>query len=107
MIGKALHAMTAADLQSVIDDEVHEGKRIEYKRQLPGASPEERRESLKHASSFANTDGGGLLLGIEEQAGFLSRYRISAPCSDAPRLDLENRIRNGMHPRPTAGGRAI
>jgi len=55
------------DIQSLVDDEVQEGKRLEYKRDLPGTSPEEKAEFLRDVSAFANASGGYLIYGIDEK----------------------------------------
>ncbi len=46
-----------------------EGKIIEYKEALPGDSDKDKREFLADVSSFANTAGGVLYLGIREDSG--------------------------------------
>jgi hypothetical protein len=40
---------------------VQEGKTLEYKRELPGGSDQDKREFLADVSSFANTEGGDII----------------------------------------------
>lgn len=100
MIAKSLNCITLADLQDLIDNQVHEGKTIEYKRNLPGTSSDNRKEFLKDVSSFANADGGDLLFGIDENEGLPQAIPgISAPNHDDLKLQLENRLRDTLQPR--------
>ena len=55
------------DIQSLVEDEVQEGKRLEYKRDLPGTSADEKAEFLRDVSAFANASGGYLIYGIEDK----------------------------------------
>ncbi len=64
--GKPLEAITDADLQALIDNQVREGQTLEYKRDLYGRGDEEVREMLRNISSIANAFGGDLLIGVDE-----------------------------------------
>jgi len=66
MINKKIEDITEADLQALIDNKVLEGKTIEYKRELPTNADSGKKEFLADVTSFANTSGGDLLFGIEE-----------------------------------------
>src|SRR3972149_3929232 len=100
MIPKSLDRIAIADLQELVDNQVHEGKTIEYKRDLPGSSSDDRKEFLKDVSSFANADGGDLLFGVDAKDGLPQACPgISAPNHDDLRLQLENRLRDGLQPR--------
>ena len=65
MIPKPLSDIQESDILSLRDNQVPEGKAIEYKRDLPGTGNEDRKEFLKDVSSFANTSGGDLLYGVD------------------------------------------
>ena len=100
MIPKSLDRIALADLQELVDNQVHEGKTIEYKRDLPGSSSDDRREFLKDVSSFANADGGDLLFGVGAKDGLPQAIPgITAPDHDDLRLQLENRLRDALQPR--------
>ena len=66
MIGKALGEVTEADILELKKAGVHEGTTIEYKREFPSGRDEDKREFLAHVSSFANTDGGDIIFGVNE-----------------------------------------
>lgn len=67
MIEKPLHEIDAADLQALVTDKRHEGRRIDYKRDLPELSKqEEKKELVRDVSALANAAGGDLIFGVEE-----------------------------------------
>ncbi|MBU0692335.1 ATP-binding protein [bacterium] len=57
--------LTEADLQSLIDDGVSEGREVDYKLALHGNTDKDKKEFLADVSSFANTDGGYLIFGVK------------------------------------------
>jgi predicted HTH transcriptional regulator len=69
---KPLSSITESDLLDLIANQVAEGKMIDYKLTLPGNSDDEKREFLADVSSFANTVGGHLILGVDENQGIAS-----------------------------------
>jgi len=88
------------DLQTLIDTGVSEGHLIEYKSAPYGRNDEQVKEFLKDASSFANTYGGHLLIGMEESEGVASRIApICGADVDAEIARLENLLRDGLEPR--------
>jgi len=89
-----------ADLRSLVNNQVAEGKSIEYKLMLPGASVEDKTEFLGDVSSFANTVGGNIVYGMLEEAGIAKQLRgLKIKDPDAEILRLENMIRDGVEPR--------
>ncbi len=90
------------NLNELIDVGVPEGLNIDYKRDLYGNSNEDKKEALKDISSFANTFGGHLVIGIDEDNGIPNAipglYGIN-PDSEIQRL--VNLTRDGIEPRIT------
>ena len=77
MLGNDIEAITLADLQSLVTNAVSEGTTIEYKRDFynldvpnPQQKVKQHEEMLKDISSFANTIGGDLIIGIDEKRVF-------------------------------------
>lgn len=66
MINKDVNEITENDLQLLIDNEVIEGKTIEYKKEINCSNDKEKKEFLADVSSFANAAGGQIIFGIEE-----------------------------------------
>src|SRR6185437_3977888 len=89
MIPKPSNEITEADIQEIKANGVPEGNDIEYKRELPGTSDEQKREFLADVSSFANTGGGD----ITEIVG------LSSCDFDVEILSLQNLMRDGVAPR--------
>jgi predicted HTH transcriptional regulator len=58
-----------SDLQTLIETGVPEGIVIDYKREPYGGSEAEKKEFLKDLSSFANTNGGHLIIGMSADDG--------------------------------------
>ena len=95
------------DLEALIGVE-SESKYIEYKRSLPGKTDVAKREFLYDASSFANTEGGYLVFGIEEADGRATRL-TGLPEIDPDReiLRLEQMLRGGVRPPLTVETAAV
>lgn len=56
-------------LQELIDNKVPEGKTIDYKRDKIGSKDSEKKEFLQDVSSFANAEGGKIIIGMDEGEG--------------------------------------
>lgn len=94
-----LENLTEQDLQALVMGGVPEGRRIEYKRDLPGNSDDAKREFLADVTSFANAAGGDLLYGVEEDGGQARGIPGISGDADAEILRLEAIIRTGVDPR--------
>jgi hypothetical protein len=97
---KELSSITMEDLENLIANQVAERKDIEYKRELPGSSDEDKREFLADVSSFANTIGGDLIYGLEADDGMPTHLTgLTNENLDEVKLRLENLIRQCIQPR--------
>ena len=105
VLSKPLGEITTADIQSLIDEKVPEGERIEFKRGLPASKGktdpwmdgrDEIRDYAKNGIleevvAFANAYGGVLLIGIEESK---TTPHIAADILPIPRCtDLAERLK--------------
>ena len=74
MLNKAdLREVSFADLEALKDNQIPESHTLDYKRDFP--FEKEGRQSLaSDVVAFANTRGGDLILGADEQDGFISRF---------------------------------
>ena len=117
MINKPLESITLADLESLKDNVVPEGKTLEYKRDLPSESPDEKRKMLRAICSLANTAGGDLIYGIEAKDGIpIDLPGVDSTNEDSLWLRIESSSRDGIQPRlsqlhlkfvPVSEGRAV
>lgn len=97
---KVLRDVQESDLLAIIEDRVREGKTIEFKRQLSIATSDEKKEFLKDITSFANSSGGDIIYGMEEDdaiASGLSGLEIES--FDIESTRLQQIINNGVSPR--------
>jgi len=62
------------DIQSLYDNGVPEGLYHEYKLEIYGNSDKDKKELLKDISSFANSFGGHLFIGVEEKKRYTPIY---------------------------------
>ncbi len=76
MLDKPLKTINLDDLKDLISEQVQEGKSIDYKRDMyllhnnkNNVRDKQREEFLKDISSFANTIGGHLIIGMDEANG--------------------------------------
>jgi hypothetical protein len=60
---------TAKDLDVLMDAKVKENRFIEYKRELPATKDSDTKDLLANVSAFANSSGGTILYGIDEDQG--------------------------------------
>jgi hypothetical protein len=87
------------DLQSLVENGVAEGILFDYKGELYVASDSEKREFLKDVSSFANTAGGHIIIGMTEDGGVPTGVIGVQGDLDQEKQRLENLLRDRMEPR--------
>lgn len=66
VLGVEPHNLTIEVFEHLVDNQQVEHQRLEYKSELPGNSPDQRREFARDVASMANGGGGLLILGIGE-----------------------------------------
>ncbi|MCX5908563.1 MAG: ATP-binding protein, partial [Deltaproteobacteria bacterium] len=99
-LNKPIESISETDLQTLKENQVAEGKTVEYKAALPGGTDSGKKEFLADVSSFANASGGHLLFGIEEANGIPTAIPgLDIPDTDALINRLENIVRDGIEPR--------
>lgn len=88
------------DLVGLIEAGVPEGLAIEYKRDGYSTADSQKKEALKDISSFANSSGGHLLIGMDANDGVPTRLTGLDGTDPGSEIDrLENLIRDGVEPR--------
>lgn len=98
--GKPFSELDETDLQLLIDDQVAEGKSVEYKSSLPGNSDRDKKEFLADVSSFSNSAGGYLFYGITEENGLPQELKgLGDIDPDSKILRLDNLLRDAIAPR--------
>jgi hypothetical protein len=111
-----LDAITEGDLSAIISTGVPESPVIDYKRDSYGNSDAEKREFLADVSSFANTHGGDIVIGVDESDGLPTAIVPLTNDIDAEKRRLESIALAGLEPRitnllirsvPVSGGHVI
>src|SRR6266508_3467125 len=96
--GRPARDLREEDLLTLIGT-ASEGRVIDFKRDPIGTSDDAKREFLADVSSFANTVGGHVVIGMDEDEGIASNLLgIDVPDVDAETLRLENILRDGLDP---------
>jgi hypothetical protein len=100
MIEIPLERITYDDIDRFTQEKWPEGKSVDYKRHGYGGKDEDKKELLKDVSSFANTHGGDILIGVDEENGVPNGIPgFAVPDIDKEKLRLEGIIRQGLEPR--------
>jgi hypothetical protein len=94
-----LDRITEADLRRLIAAGAAESLYIDYKRATYGGKEVDHAELLADVSSFANTAGGDLVIGIAETCGVPNAIVPLTGNADDERRRLEDIARTGLEPR--------
>lgn len=97
---KNFEGITVTDLNELIEFGIPEGISIEYKSADYGRNDAANKEFLKDVSSFANTAGGHLIIGMKEEEGVATGFSpLSGMDPDEVLQRMESLIRDGIQPR--------
>lgn len=101
MIDRPLDQISAADLDALVQRRQTEGRRLDFKLTFPDPGERGVRELLADVSSFANTDGGDILIGIRDDGNGAAAevVGIGDGSLDEDILRIEDQIRNCLDPR--------
>lgn len=86
-------------LQSLIDARAAESLWIDYKRATYGSNDDARLEFLKDISSFANTSGGDLVIGMNAKDGVPTEFIPFTGAADSELLRLDQMAQSALEPR--------
>jgi Putative DNA-binding domain len=116
LIDMTLDKITEAELNNLISNGIPESLTIDYKRETYGNSDADKHEFLADVSSFANTIGGDIIIGIDEASGLPTSFTPFTGNIDVEVRRLESIALSGIEHRltnlriraiPVAGGHAI
>lgn len=109
---KPVKELVIADFQGLIDNAVCESRHLDYKRQIDIQTSGQKKEFLYDISAMANSGGGELIYGIDEErlddkptGKPIQITGIQVATPDNMRLTIENLLRDSLNPRIT--GHAI
>jgi hypothetical protein len=99
LLHRELGSITVDDLQALVDNAVPESKHLDYKLQVD-LSKEQRESVLADLSSFANADGGDLVVGVASSEGLpINIVGVPVVDFDQWRNRLEQILELGVSPR--------
>jgi predicted HTH transcriptional regulator len=106
LLGKHVESITSADILRLVEEGIPESRSLDYKRDLLGNRDKDKKEFLADVSSFANTGGGVIIFGIDEQrdedggnTGVPFRILgIGDTSPDEAIRRMDNIIRDGLDP---------
>src|SRR4051794_28889835 len=100
MIDKPLSEIDYSDIDKALEEKLPEGQTLDYKRDIYGNGNDDKKELLKDVSSFANTHGGDLIIGVDEVGGLPTAIPgVVVADLEQEKLRLEQIIRTGIEPR--------
>lgn len=104
MINKPFEEITIEDIKNLKESSVAEGKTIEYKEKVDIKTVGGKKEFLGDVSSFANTIGGDLIIGIKEKKRIKTPDKIIGVSIkdediEVEKSRLENIIQMGIQPK--------
>lgn len=107
MLAGILEQTTIADLQKLVSDRVPESIKLDYKRdnyRINNTNADDKKkqckELLKDTSAFANSEGGDLVIGIDEHKGAAGTVTgFETTDADGLKRQMIDIIRNGTDPK--------
>lgn len=99
-IPRDLSQATEEHLSALIQSQAAEGTFLDLKRELPSRDASGRHEFLADVSAFANSSGGDLVYGIDEDGEGRALRVVPQPGNaDQEALRLQDVLMNGIEPR--------
>ncbi len=99
---KPLDNITWSDIEELVSENVEESQHLDFKREIPDATHDSRRDFLRDVCAMANSGGGDIVFGIDEQpkgvAGNI--IPIASDRIDQDILRLQNSVFSTIQPRP-------
>jgi len=100
LFDKQLDLVTEGDLNFLVENREREGYQIEYKRSVSFGQKQDKLDFLASITSFANTVGGDLLIGVAASDGVPDAITGWVGVNlDQEKLRIENLLRDQVEPR--------
>ena len=100
MFSKHWNDITLTDLEQLVELGQQESPRIDFKREEVFNQNNEKREFLRDVTSFANSHGGFIVIGIEEVEGVTTAMPgVTLVDVDKYKLQLEQIVRDNIEPK--------
>lgn len=103
LLGRPPDAVTLSDLNALIENSVVESRFIEYKKEIGLQELSDKIKLLEGLSSFANSGGGDMLIGLRAEKGVpVELVGVDSVSIDDAKLKIEQLIQTGLSPRISA-----
>jgi hypothetical protein len=100
LFDRQLELVNEDDLQFLVENQEREGYQIEYKQAVPFENKQDKVDFLAAITSFANTVGGDLLIGVSAKSGVPVEVQgWQGVDLDKEKLRIENLLRDQVEPR--------
>ncbi|MGE5645934.1 MAG: helix-turn-helix domain-containing protein [Acidobacteriota bacterium] len=100
LFDRRLEEIGEADLVSLVENEVAEGYQLEYKQGVAFSDKKDKLDFLAAVTSFANSTGGDLVIGIQAVSGVPAAVEgWDGIDVDAEKLRIEQLLRDAVEPR--------
>ena len=100
LLGRSFDEIDSETVRQLIESGASESLNLEFKREKYGNSDNDKKEFLKDITSFANSLGGHLLIGVKESNGTaIELCPLTGFSIDQELQRLENIIRTGIEPQ--------
>jgi predicted HTH transcriptional regulator len=108
LFDKQLDLITENDLVSLMENQVREDYQIEYKQTVAFKEKQDKLDFLGSVTSFANTVGGDLLIGVSSTSGIpVALPGWNGIDVDQEKQRIENLLRDQVEPRVAFTGRHV
>lgn len=97
--GKPTRDITIGELRQLVEGNVAEDSRLDFKREGYPQTPSGTKELLKDITAFANADGGYIILGVEENEQSRAIAFSNIQDADAKRQSIIDRCLSRIEPR--------
>ena len=97
--GKPTRDITIGELRQLVEDNVAEDSRLDFKQEGYPQTPSGTKELLKDITAFANADGGYIILGVEENEQSCAIAFSNIQDADAKRQSIIDRCLSRIEPR--------
>jgi len=102
MLNKPFNEVCFEDIQALKTNGIEEGKSIDYKMEIHLDSSSQRKEFAADITSFANTSGGDLIIGVSEEQGIITEIQgIEVADKDKLLQRIESILRDTVDPQIT------
>lgn len=97
MIPKEFQDISLHDIENIFETSERETRTLEFKRELKLTPDKERKEFLADITSFANSSGGDIFFGVDEEKGVVG---MEVENIDDFLLQIQSVIRDNTDPTP-------